>query len=159
MSTERVGVVKLSARGHYGLIAMTYLAQTGREAPVPIKTIAVAEQIPEQFLEQIFHTLRKSGLVTSVRGSRGGFRLARSADQITAGEIVRALDGPINPVECLDGATSGDCCMKVGSCATKVVWERLRDLMVAFLDNITLQDIIERSDKLYGGLESLPIIQ
>ncbi|GIM45033.1 transcriptional regulator [Collibacillus ludicampi] len=151
--------MKLSARGHYGLIAMTYLAQLGNEEPVSIKTIAVAEQIPESFLEQIFHTLRKSGLVTSVRGARGGFRLARPSNQLTAGEVVRALEGPITPVECLDLNAAGDCCCKIGSCSTKIVWERLRDIMVAFLDSITLEDIVERSDKLYGRLEIPAAVQ
>jgi Rrf2 family transcriptional regulator, cysteine metabolism repressor len=137
---------------------MTYLAQFGNEEPVSIKTIAIAEQIPESFLEQIFHTLRKSGLVTSVRGARGGFRLARPSDQLTAGEIVRALEGPITPVECLD-LNAEDCCCKIGSCSTKIVWERLRDIMVAFLDSITLQDIVERSEKLYGHLETPSTVQ
>lgn len=135
--------MKLSARGHYGLIAMAYLAQRENEGPVSAKTIAEAEQIPEAFLEQIFYTLRKGGLVTSVRGARGGFCLARPAEQLTAGEIVRVLEGPISPVECLERDASEDNCAKIGSCATRAVWEKLRDITALYLDSVTLHDIVK----------------
>ncbi|WP_018130541.1 RrF2 family transcriptional regulator [Effusibacillus pohliae] len=141
--------MKLSARGHYGLIAMAYLAQRENEGPIPIKTIAVAEQIPDQFLEQILFTMRKAGLVTSVRGPRGGYRLSRPSDQITAGEVIKALEGPIAPVECLNTDETEECCRKTDTCTTRFVWEKLRDTMVAVLDNITLREIAERGSPLF----------
>lgn len=134
--------MKLSARGHYGLIAMVYLAQRGKEEPLSIKKIAEAEQIPEAFLEQIFHTLRKEGLVQSVRGARGGFRLARHASQLSIGEILRVLEGPIAPVECLEDEWKGGHCAKAGSCATQSVFEKLQAIMQAYLDDVTLYDIV-----------------
>lgn len=140
--------MKLSARGHYGLIAMAYLAQREDEGPIPIKTIAISEQIPDQFLEQILFSMRKAGLVTAVRGPRGGYRLSRPSDRITAGEVIRALEGPIAPVECLHLEAAEDCCSKTESCTTKFVWEKLRDTMVSVLDNITLREIVERGTPL-----------
>ncbi len=144
--------MKLSARGHYGLIAMAYLAQREDEGTVPLKTIAMAEQIPDQFLEQILFSMRKAGLVTATRGPRGGYKLSRPSDQIKVGEIINALEGAIAPVDCLHSDTDQDCCVKTESCTTKFVWEKLRDTMVDVLDNISLRDIVERGNTLIGEL-------
>ncbi|ASS74822.1 AsnC family transcriptional regulator [Tumebacillus algifaecis] len=148
--------MKLSSRGHYGLMAMTYLAQKADEGPTPIKQIASAEQIPEQYLEQIFAELRKAGLVSSVRGARGGYRLARSPEEINVGQVVKVLEGEIAPVECLHSSEEDTelCCSKTDNCTTKVVWEKLRDTMVAVLDDITLHDIVTGSAKLYTQKQS-----
>lgn len=142
--------MKLSSRGHYGLMAMTYLAQKADQGPIPIKTIAAAEDIPEQYLEQIFVDLRRSGLVTSVRGARGGYKLGHPPADINVGQVVRVLEGEIAPVECLHADEDPQhCCSKTEHCTTKVVWEKLRDTMVAVLDDITLHDIIHGSPKLF----------
>jgi Rrf2 family cysteine metabolism transcriptional repressor len=148
--------MKLSSRGHYGLMAMTYLAQRAEEGPTPIKQIAAAEEIPEQYLEQIFVDLRKAGLVTSVRGARGGYRLGRSPKEINVGQVVKVLEGEIAPVECLYSSEEDAelCCSKTEYCTTKVVWEKLRDTMVAVLDDITLHDIITGSAKLYSNKDT-----
>lgn len=142
--------MKLSARGHYGLIAMAYLAQREHEGSIPLKTIATAEDIPDQFLEQILFSMRKAGLVTAVRGPRGGYMLSRPSEQIRVGEVVNALEGAIAPVDCLSTETDQDCCDKTDTCTTKFVWEKLRDTMVSVLDNITLRDIVEHGDSLVG---------
>jgi Rrf2 family cysteine metabolism transcriptional repressor len=143
--------LKLSSRGHYGLMAMTYLAQKHEQGPVSIKVIAAAEEIPEQYLEQIFVDLRRSGLVKSVRGARGGYMLAHPPEEINVGMIVKVLEGEIAPVECLHSKEedAAECCSKTDHCTTKVVWEKLRDTMVAVLDDITLHDIVTGSSKLF----------
>lgn len=148
--------MKLSSRGHYGLMAITYLAQKASDGPIPIKVIASAEEIPEQYLEQIFADLRRAGLVTSVRGARGGYKLGHPPEQINVGQVVKALEGEIAPVECLHSQedTPEACCSKTDNCKTKVVWEKLRDTMVAVLDDITLHDIITGSSKLTLHAES-----
>lgn len=151
--SKEVSEVKLSARGHYGLMAMGYLAQKEKDGPIPLKSIAQAEQIPEQFLEQILFSARKAGLVAATRGPRGGYRLSRPSEQITAGEIVRALEGSIAPVECLETDANNDCCSKTDSCTTKFVWEKLRDTMESVLDNITLREIAERGTPFAGEVE------
>ncbi|MGZ4112366.1 MAG: RrF2 family transcriptional regulator, partial [Tumebacillaceae bacterium] len=136
--------MKLSSRGHYGLMAITYLAQKADQGPIPIKSIAAAEEIPEQYLEQIFVDLRKAGLVTSVRGARGGYKLGFPPEEINVGQVVKVLEGEIAPVECLHSTEEDpeSCCTKTDHCTTKIVWEKLRDTMVAVLDDITLQDIV-----------------
>jgi Rrf2 family transcriptional regulator, cysteine metabolism repressor len=143
--------MKLSSRGHYGLMAITYLAQKADQGPIPIKSIAAAEDIPEQYLEQIFVDLRKAGLVTSVRGARGGYKLGFPPEEINVGQVVKVLEGEIAPVECLHSSEEDaeSCCAKTDHCTTKVVWEKLRDTMVAVLDDITLHDIISGSTKLF----------
>jgi len=143
--------LKLSARGHYGLMAITYLAQKVDQGPIPIKTIAAAEDIPEPYLEQIFLDLRRAGLVKSVRGARGGYQLGRLPEEINVGQVVTVLEGAIAPVECLhaDDDNPSTCCAKTEHCTTKIVWEKLRDKMVAFLDDVTLYDIVHGSSKLY----------
>lgn len=143
--------MKLSSRGHYGLMALTYLAQKVDQGPIPIKAIAAAEDIPEQYLEQIFVELRRAGLVTSVRGARGGYKLGRPPADIQVGEIVKVLEGEIAPVECLHAEDDNPvlCCSKTANCTTKIVWEKLRDTIVDYLDDITLHDIVHKSSKLY----------
>jgi Rrf2 family protein len=143
--------MKLSSRGHYGMMALTYLAQKVDQGPIPIKAIAAAEEIPEPYLEQIFVELRRAGLVTSVRGARGGYKLSRSPELIQVGEVVKVLEGEIAPVECLHAEEDNPslCCSKTEHCATKIVWEKLRDTIVDYLDDITLHDIVHKSSKLY----------
>jgi Rrf2 family cysteine metabolism transcriptional repressor len=144
--------MKLSSRGHYGMMALTYLAQKAETGPIPIKAIAAAEDIPEQYLEQIFVELRRAGLVTSVRGARGGYKLSRPPAEIQVGEVVKVLEGEIAPVECLHAEEENPtlCCSKTEHCATKIVWEKLRDTIVDYLDDITLHDIVNKSSKLYS---------
>lgn len=144
--------MKLTSRGHYGLMAITYLAQKYEQGPIPIKMIASAEDIPEQYLEQIFVDLRRAGLVTSVRGARGGYKLGHPPELINVGQVVKVLEGEIAPVECLHSSEENTelCCSKTDNCSTKVVWEKLRDTMVAVLDDITLHDIVTGSSKLFS---------
>jgi Rrf2 family protein len=134
--------VRLSTRGRYGLKAMIDLAMHAGEGPVPLKAVAERQAISEHYLEQLMGALRKAGLVVSVRGAQGGYSLARNPGQITAGDIIRALEGPIAPVECVDerGTTP---CDRVEQCVTYIVWRRLRDAMVEALDAMNLGDLAE----------------
>ncbi len=133
--------MKLSSRGHYGLQAMVYLAKVGIRKPIPLKQIAADEYIPEQFLEQILADLRKAGLVKSVRGSKGGYLLADVPENIIVGDIIRVLEGSIDIVNCLE-KNDLNSCIKINNCSTKVVWEKLKESMVAVLDKYSLADII-----------------
>src|SRR3954453_15700720 len=90
-------VISVTSKSRYAVVAMAELARAG-ERPVPIKELAERREIPEQFLEQLFSTLRRSGLLTSHRGMRGGYTLARSAEEITVLEVVQALDGKVGAV-------------------------------------------------------------
>jgi Rrf2 family transcriptional regulator, cysteine metabolism repressor len=87
-------MISITAKSRYAVLGMAELARSG-DAPVPISTVAERRGIPVQFLEQLFSTLRRAGLLTSQRGVKGGFRLARAADEISVLEVVQALDGRI----------------------------------------------------------------
>lgn len=135
--------MKLSARVEYGVRAMAVLALHDRSGPLPLREIARSEEISFQFLEQIFPDLRKAGLVGSVRGARGGYYLARPPEQINVGDIVRAVEGPIAPVNCLvENESREPCCHRGEACRTRHVWEKLRDRINEVLDSVYLDDLI-----------------
>src|SRR5690554_3547233 len=136
--------MKISAKGEYGVRAMTILALEFQAGPVPLREIALREEIPYQFLEQIFIPLRHAGLINSVRGAKGGYVLAKPPAEINVGDIVRALEGPIAPVECV-AENSDKGCSRSTACLTRGIWERLRDSMSEVLDDITLADVINMS--------------
>jgi Rrf2 family transcriptional regulator, cysteine metabolism repressor len=140
----RLVAMKVSAKGEYGVRAMAILALEYRAGPVPLREIAEREGISYQFLEQIFLPLRRAGLIESVRGAKGGYTLARPPDTINVGDILRALEGPIAPVDCVAEGNAGSC-GRSGACLTRGIWERLRDRMSEVLDDITLADVINLS--------------
>jgi len=87
-------VISVTSKSRYAVVAMAELARSG-DRPLPVKELAERRDIPDQFLEQLFSTLRRSGLLTSHRGSKGGYTLSRPADEITVLEVVQALDGKV----------------------------------------------------------------
>ncbi len=115
------------------------LAQNVGCGPQTIRAIAERQMVPEQYLEQIIGTLRREGLVTSVRGAQGGYMLAREPSEITIGELMRLLEGPVLMADCLGDA---DACVRSGQCPSRLVWERLTDCINHVLDGITLQDML-----------------
>lgn len=132
--------MKLSSRGHYGLQAMVNLARSDVTKPIPLRRIATEENIPEQFLEQIFVDLRKAGLVKSVRGAKGGYLLADKPENIIVGSIVRILEGTNNIIDCIED-NDGVCCDKTDDCTTKIVWDKVRESMFSVLDGMRLSDL------------------
>ena len=133
--------MRISTRGQYGLRAMCFLAMNNSRAPTPLRDISEREGISMQYLEQLFRVLREAGLVESVRGAKGGYLLARDPSEISVGDVVRAVEGPIAPVECVDAGEDGECCERQHSCLTRQAWLRLRDSMVETLDSITLSEL------------------
>lgn len=137
--------MKLSTRGRYGVRAMFDLAMRKGAGPVPLRVIAERQDLSEHYLEQLIAVLRKEGLVKSVRGAYGGYLLAREPGDITIGEIIRALEGPIAPVDCvIDDDVD---CDNTEECVTKVVWERLKEKIDEVLDDITLADLCQEELK------------
>ena len=134
--------MRLSSRAEYGVRAMLFLALHYSEETIPLKQIASKENISFQYLEQIFPLLRKSQLVESVRGIQGGYRLACHPKELTVGDIIRAVDGPIAPAKCLEGRPKANCCPQKDDCVTRNLWEKLRDNVVNFLDSISLWDMV-----------------
>ncbi len=139
--------MKLSTKGRYGVKAMFDLALHSGGGPLPLKSIAERQEISEPYLEQLISTLRKAGLVNSVRGAQGGYLLARPPEAITVGEIIRTLEGPMAPTECvIEGEETK--CHRADCCVTRVIWEKIRDSINEVIDAITLQNMIEDYDKL-----------
>lgn len=130
--------MKLSTKGKYGLYAMDYLAQHDGDGPQPLKAIAEIG-VQEDYLEQLLGTLRRAGLVTTVRGAQGGYQLARSADAITVGDVIEAMEGPLSLAECV---SDGGLCDKSDQCRARRVWGRLSAQIGEVLHSITLSDML-----------------
>lgn len=132
--------MRLSTKGEYGLRAMLDLAFHYGEGPVSLRSVAERQDISEPYLEQLVAGLRKAGLVKSTRGAQGGYVLARDPARITVGEIIRALEGPIAPRECVR-EDNPQPCARGETCVARAVWEKLRDRIAEVLDSITLEDM------------------
>lgn len=143
--------MRVSTRGRYGLRALVDLAFHTADGPVALREIAERQEVSESYLEQVFASLRKAGLITALRGPQGGYTLARPATEISAGDVIRALEGPIAPVHCVDQANPGDRCARREFCATRPFWQELGRQINAFLDATTLQDLADRARSARGG--------
>ena len=131
--------MKLSTRGRYGLRAVTDLAVHSKDGPVSISSIAERQELSEGYLEQLIAKLKKAGIVKSIRGSGGGYELARLPKDISAGDILRALEGDMKVVDCPE---SKEACANYDACVTKYVWRRINDSINTAVDAMTLEEII-----------------
>jgi Rrf2 family protein len=129
----------VSTKAQYGLRALVEIGLR-QPAAVPLKEVADAQGISQHYLEQIAAQLRRSGFIRSVRGARGGYKLGRPVEKITALEVVEALEGSLAPVICLDDPQS---CWQTGNCSTETLWKKVDDAMRGVLLHTTLQDLIE----------------
>jgi len=137
--------MRFSTREQYGLRAMAELARYYGQGPVALADVAAAQGLPLPYLEQIVAPLRRAGLVRSTRGAHGGYELAREPGAITTGDVIRAVEGSIVPIRCVnDGHVTY--CEREDSCATRSVWEQVRDRLIETLDGITLADLHKPQD-------------
>lgn len=132
----------LSTRGRYAVMAMVELASRGDKKPVTLTDISERQEIPLAYLEQIFAKLRKSGLVKSVRGPGGGYRLNRSAAETWVSDIILAAEEPIKMTRC-DGGAAG-CMSPKTRCLTHDLWEGLGNQIYSYLRAISLEDVCQR---------------
>ena len=130
----------ISTKGRYALRIMIDLAQQQSGEYAILMDIADRQQISEKYLESIVNSLSKAGLVQAQRGRGGGYRLARDAEEYTVGEIIRQAEGDIAPVACLKNGSSE--CEKAADCLTLPLWEELDRRTNAYLDQVTLADLI-----------------
>jgi Rrf2 family protein len=146
--------MRLSKRGEYGLRAMIQLAHPAEDGGVrmmQIGQISEIEQIPIKFLEQILLAMKNAGLLQSKRGVNGGYYLAKPADTIMLGQIVRLLDGPLAPIRCVSQMAYEPCgCPDEHSCGLRMVMGDVRDAIANILDNTSLADISARSRAAMG---------
>lgn len=145
-------LLRLSTRGHYGLKAMFDLAQNYGPAPVSLKSVAERQNLSDHYLEQLIAMLKKTGLVRSVRGAQGGYVLAREPSEITVGDVIRALEGPIAPVYCVSEEDPGSC-DEADYCITRTVWARVRDGLAAIIDSISLADMCREAEEAHRKRE------
>ncbi|GGI79528.1 Rrf2 family transcriptional regulator [Polymorphobacter multimanifer] len=133
----------LTQRSRYALRALIFIAQSNSAAPVPISVIAADQKLPRKFLEIILLELKHGGLVNSYRGKMGGYRLARPASEISFGEIIRLIEGPIALVPCVSVSAYQRCsdCFEETSCVIRKVMLTVRDQTAAILDTTTLADL------------------
>ncbi|HEY2178812.1 MAG TPA: Rrf2 family transcriptional regulator [Caulobacteraceae bacterium] len=132
--------MQLSTRGRYAVMAMTDLAGRTGERATPLAAIATSQQISKPYLEQLFSRLRRRGLVKSVRGPGGGYRLAKRADALSVAEVVAAVDEPLRATRC---AGVGPGCMKGGArCLTHDLWAETGRQIETYLAGVTLADVL-----------------
>lgn len=138
--------MKLSRRGEYALRSLINLgiaAEVGRRL-VQVSELAENEQLPVKFLEQIMQTLKDAGLIESVRGKFGGYRLARPARDITIGSVVRLIDGPLAPIGCVSQTAYEKCtCPDEAHCGLRMLMLDVRNAIAGILDRYTLADVVE----------------
>lgn len=135
--------MKLSTRGRYAVMAMADLARVQMDKPVTLADIATRQEISLSYLEQLFAQLRRAGLVTSMRGPGGGYRLANQAALTRISDIIMAVDEPVNVTRC-DPNTSVGCTSKGTRCLTHDLWDELSRQINLFLSSVSLEDVIQR---------------
>jgi Rrf2 family cysteine metabolism transcriptional repressor len=137
--------VKITYKGDYALKAILELAvryEDNKNAVIPINEIAKFGDMPKKFLEQILLTLVRGGLVKSKRGAGGGFTLAKPPEGITVGDVIRLIEGPIGPIECVNEGYKG--CADVKSCILRNVWKEVAGAISIVVDTLTFKELVLR---------------
>lgn len=134
--------MKLSTKGRYGLRALIDLALYSENETVSIQSIARRQNISDSYLEQLMRKLRSAGLIVSVRGAQGGYKLAGPANEISVGDVLRALEGSLEAVTC---GGEDNSCQGADLCVTKFVWERINSSIRDTVDSIKLSQLVEES--------------
>ena len=146
--------MKLSTKGRYGLRAVLDLAINSKEDVVPLSEIALRQNISISYLEQLISKLRRAGIVTSIRGAQGGYKLAKDPETLSVGEILRVLEGSLDPVNCAEVTGGGESCAGSDSCVTKLVWMRISDSINNAVDTLMLSELIDENDKLSSNISN-----
>ncbi|MBM4024891.1 MAG: Rrf2 family transcriptional regulator [Planctomycetes bacterium] len=142
--------MKLSTRTRYGMRAIIELAQHEGKRPLQLKAIADRQDISVKYLEQLMSLLRASGFVRSVRGSKGGYVLARPAGDVRLSEIFRCLEGPVTTTECTEDE---DCCKRSADCVARDLWMEVEAAIQQVLSSLTLADMVNKAKAHASGYE------
>lgn len=139
--------MRLSTKSRYGLRALFDIAYNSGKLPAQIQDISRRQEISPRYLEQIFQSFKKAGILNSKRGPNGGYYLSRSPEAITVKEIIQAAEGDIALVECVNGKApkkkKGVCSFE-GSCVTQTVWQEATDKLNDYFTSLTLKNLCER---------------
>lgn len=144
--------MKISTKGRYALRVMLDLAVNSKGEYIPLKDVAARQEITLKYSEQVINLLKKSGFVQSYRGNSGGYRLAKEATEYTVGDILRAAEGNLAPVSCLEHEQNQ--CPRNASCPTLPFWKGLDKVIRDYMDSVTLQDLADEQ-KTSEGSKSL----
>lgn len=136
--------MRLSTKGRYAVMAMADLARNGADRAVSLAEIATRQEISLSYLEQLFARLRRAGLVKSVRGPGGGYRLARTPGETRIADIVLAVDEPIRATRCSGQGSPRGCMIGGERCITHDLWEGLGQEIHRYLSSVSLEDVLER---------------
>jgi Rrf2 family protein len=134
--------MKLSTRTRYGMRAILELAQNSGKKPIQVKVIAQRQDISVKYLEQLMTILKSAGFVRSIRGSKGGYILAREPNDIRLSEVFNCLEGLVTTVDCVQDSKY---CQRTTDCVTRQVWIQVQHAIKNVLQSITLQDLIDRT--------------
>ncbi len=141
--------MKISTKGRYALRMLLDLAEHQNDGFIALKDIAERQGISKKYLEQIIPILNKSDILNANRGYQGGYRLAKTPDKYSVGTILRLTEGSIAPVSCLDYEPMQ--CERCDDCLTLPVWKGLNKVISDYLDNITLQDILDNNREMIAN--------
>lgn len=138
----------ISKKTKYGLKALIYLARQYEQGPILIADLARDENIPKKFLEAILLALKNNGILQSRKGKGGGYYLGKSPKEITFGQAIRVMEGPLAPVPCVSETAYAKCteCGNENTCGIRLVMKDVRDAIANILDKTTLADALERTD-------------
>ena len=139
--------MKISTKVRYGARAMLEIASHYGKGPVDLKEIAKKEDISLKYLEQVIIPLRTGGLVKAIRGSKGGYSLAKPPSEIWLNDLVEILEGPLDLIECLHNPNT---CRKVQTCVTRDVWKDVQEAIYKVFHSITLEDMLNRKGEKEG---------
>lgn len=137
--------MKVSTKGRYALRLMIDLAEHEAGEYIPLKEISSRQNVSVKYLEQIVTQLSRAGLLRSVRGAQGGYRLAKTPEEYSAGEILRVTEGGLAPIACLEA--SAEACPRSTSCETLDFWIGLEDVINRYVDNTTLADLVRQHQR------------
>lgn len=145
---ERSDFMRISTKGRYALRMLVHLAYHQEEGFVSLKEISEEQNISKKYLEQIVPMLNKAGILRTNRGNRGGYMLAVDAGICTVGDVLRATEGSLAPVACLEHGEND--CPRAAACSTLYIWEGLNKAITDYLDSITIQDILNHNAAMEG---------
>jgi len=136
--------MRLSTRGQYASRAMLELSLRYGEGPVHIQDISHNQDIPKRFLEQILLSLKRNGYLRSKKGPNGGYYLAKRPSEINVAEVIRVLEGPLAPVDCVS-VTAYEVCPREDFCGLRWLWKEVRDAVAQILERTTFKDLAEKT--------------
>ncbi|HEY8742524.1 MAG TPA: Rrf2 family transcriptional regulator [Chloroflexota bacterium] len=156
-------MLKVSTRGEYGSRMMVQLARQWGAQPVALSEVAAQEHLSLEYLEQLAGSLRKAGLIAGHRGMNGGYTLARAPEQISMGDVLRALEGPIAPMVCVSEGTADMVCAFEAHCSTRHMWLQVGKAISGVLDGMSLADLVpvppQREPVRYAERPAFDVIQ